>query len=207
MATVRVLLALAAYFGWDVHQMDVETAFLNADLDTEVYMKIPGGMDDYIKAFLQSKDLDSNGNHGQVLRLRKSLYGLKQSPREWNRDIDTKLRKLGYRQSEADPNLYIPTFKNGCFILLYVDDMLLVGPTDGILNVKQMILSLYKMKDLGPAALFLGIQIERLLDGRIKLSQTHYIDKLLDRFGMTNCNKAHLPMKRDLQAGDDDDIL
>ena len=81
--------------------------------------------------------MDPNDYHGlkSVLRLHKSLYSLKQSLREWNRDIDSKLRKIGFRQSEADSSLYIPTFENGCFILLYVDDMLLVGPTEGILNV------------------------------------------------------------------------
>jgi hypothetical protein len=128
------------------------------------------------------------------------------SPREWNKDIDDKLKKLGFRQCEADSNLYIPTFKNGCFLLLYVDDILLIGPSDGIENVKRMLKQLYKMKDLGPASLFLGIEIERLPDGRIKLSQTRYIETLLERFGMTDCNRVRLPMKKDLQNSEDDHL-
>ena len=203
--TLRILIALTAYFGWDIHQLDVETAFLNADLDTEVYMKIPQGMEELIHKWLQSQGLNPNGDLGgrkPVLRLRKSLYGLKQSPREWNKDIDSKLKELGFRQCDADPNLYIPTFENGCFLLLYVDDILLVGTPDSIVNVKNMIKPLYKMKDCGLATLFLGIRIERLPDGRIKLSQTHYIEKLLERFGMKYCNPTHLPMKRELRKSD-----
>src|SRR5947207_13900195 len=111
--TFQMLMALAAYFEWDIHQLDVETAFLNADLDAEVYMKVPPGMEDLIKEFLVSKGLDPNGDYAEklVLRLRKSIYGLKQAPLEWNKDIDGKLKKLGFRQCEADPNLYIPTFE------------------------------------------------------------------------------------------------
>ena len=179
----KMLVALAAYFGWDMYQLDIITAFLNADLDSEVYMEIPLGMEALVKAFLISKGLNPDSDLGEnrpVLRLRKSLYGLKQSPLEWNKDIDRKLKKLGFRQCEADPSLYIPTFENGCFLLLYVDDILLVGPTEGINNVKQMIGPLYKFKDLGPARLFLGIEIERLSEGRIKISQTRYIKKLLE---------------------------
>jgi hypothetical protein len=203
-----MLVALTAYFDWDMHQLDIETAFLNADLDSEVYMEIPLGMEALVRAFLISKGLNPDSDLGErpVLRLWKSLYGLKQSPLEWNKDIDGKLKKLGFRQCEADPSLYIPTFENGCFLLLYVDDILLVGPIEGIENVKQMVKPLYKVKDLGPARLFLGIEIERLPDGRIKLSQTRYIEKLLERFGMTGCNTTHLPMKRDLQSSDDNPL-
>jgi Reverse transcriptase (RNA-dependent DNA polymerase) len=161
-----------------------------------------------IKEFLKSNNLKQEdlGNRKVVLRLRKSLYGLKQSPHEWNKDIDGKLKKLGFRQSEADSNLYISTFKNGCFLLLYVDDILLVGPSDGIRNVKSMIMSLYDMKDLGQATLFLGVEIERMPDGRIKLSQSRYIDRMLERFNMTSCNGIQLPLKDDLHASDQDPL-
>src|SRR5436190_13692167 len=179
--TFRILVALAAYFGWDMHQLDIITAFLNADLDSEVYMEIPLGMEALVRAFLILKDLNPDSDLGEnrpVLQLRKSLYGLKQSPLEWNKDIDRKLKKLCFRQCKADPSLYIPTFENGCFLLLYVDDILLVGPTEGINNVKQIIRLLYKFKDLGPARLFLKIKIERLSESQIKISQTCYIEKL-----------------------------
>jgi reverse transcriptase-like protein len=109
-----------------------------------------------------------------------------------------KLRNLGFRQCEADENLYIPTFENGCFLLLYVDDILLVGPIDGIINAKKMVMPLYKMRDL-------GVEIDRLPDGRIKLSQTRYIKKLLERFDMVGCDGVQLPMKKDIHAAIPDD--
>ena len=200
LTTLRMLIALAAHFKWEIHQLDISTAFLNANLDAEVYMQVPEGMEDIIKKFLASKGLTPENCNNQVaLRLLKSIYGLKQSPHEWNKDIDTKLKGLGFRCCEADPNLYIPTFENGCFLLLYVDDILLLGPSDGISNVKRMIMPLYKMKDLGPAIYYLGIDIQRLPNGRIKLSQTRYIERIIERFGMMDCHGTKTPMKKDLQ--------
>ena len=144
---------------------------------------------------LQSQGLNPDSDLGgrkPVLRLRKSLYaGLKQSPREWNKDIDSKPKDLGFRYCDTDPNLYIPTFENGCFLLLYVDDILLVGTPDSIANVKNMIKPLYKIKDCGPATQFLGIRVEILPNGQIKLSQSHYVEKLLEHFGMKDCNPTH----------------
>ena len=79
-----MLIALAAYFGWDIHQLDIDTAFLNAKLDTKVYMKIPPGMEDLIREFLESQHLNLNDldEREPVLQLLKLLYSLKQSPRE-----------------------------------------------------------------------------------------------------------------------------
>ena len=142
--------------------MNIETIFLNTDLDIKIYMKMSDKMNDHVKEFLQSKDLDSNNYHNlkSVLCLYKSLYELKQSSCEWNKNIDVKLKRLDFHQSEADLSLYILIFENNCFILLYVNDILLVESTKRILKIKQMIHSLYKMKDLDPATLFLSIQIE-----------------------------------------------
>jgi Reverse transcriptase (RNA-dependent DNA polymerase)/Integrase core domain len=204
--TFRLLVALASFFKWEIHQVDVVTAFLNAPLDVETYMKIPDGMEDIVHSFLKSKGLTRGtlGDNVLSLRLLKSLYGLKQSPLEWYKNIDAKLRKLGFRQCDTDRNLYIPTFENGCLLLLHVDDILLVGPKQGIAYVKSMIFKLYKMKDMGRASLYLGVEITHLPGGAIKLSQTSYIEKTLERFGLSNCNGVKLPMKKDLQESSDD---
>ena len=206
LTTFRMLIALASFFGWDVHQLDICTAFLNAKLEAEVFMEVPEGMEYHTDKFLTSKGLthDTLGDNKVVLRLLKSLYGLKQSSHEWNKDIDKKLKTLGFQQCDADPNLYIPTFKDGCFLLLYVDDILLVGPSHGIRTVKNMIMPLYKMRDLGPATLYLGIEINRLSDGRIKLSQTQYIEKTLERYNMLDCNGVLLPLKKELDSTDEE---
>ena len=166
MTTVRMLLILTVYYQWNIHQMNVETVFLNTDLDTEIYMKMSDEMNNYVKEFLWSKNLDSDDYDDlkSVLHLHKSLYELKQFSCEWNKNINVKLKRLDFCWSEADFSLYIFIFENSCFILFYVNDILLVESTERILKIKQMIHSLYKMKNLSWTALFLSIQIEWLSD-------------------------------------------
>ena len=170
--------------------------FLNADLNTEIYMKMSDEMNNHVEEFLQLKNLNSVNycSSKLVLQFCKFLYDLKQFSCEWNKNIDIKLKKLDFCQSEADSSLYILTF-DSCFILLYMNNMLLVKLTERILKIKQMIYFLYKIKDLNSAALFLSIQIKHLFNSQIKLSQTHYIKKLLECFNMIKCNKIHLLIK------------
>jgi hypothetical protein len=158
-------MALALYFSWDIYLLDITTAFLNASLDTKVYIKLPKRTDEIIDRFLALKGLKHKdiGDKKIVLHLLKSLYGLKQSLYEWNTNINGKLIELGFCKCEADENLYILMFENGCFLLLYVD-VLLVGPLKGIENVKQMIFLLYKIRDLELAILFLDVEIDRWPD-------------------------------------------
>ena len=99
--SVRFVIALASNNGLKLHQMDTTTAFLNGDLKEEVYMKQPDG-------FL------ANGQEHLVCRLRKSLYGLKQSPRCRNQALDTQLNLMGFKQSTSDPCIYTSTTESGC---------------------------------------------------------------------------------------------
>jgi len=125
MATFRLILALAAQYGWDVDHMDVVTAFLNPRSDPDnIYMEMPLGID-----WLASNRSASNGSassgstsSGSVLILRKALYGLKQVPRLWYEDIDGYLQSIGFRQSAEDPNLYL---QQGVLLVQYVDDLLI----------------------------------------------------------------------------------
>ena len=113
--SIRLLLSVAAAFDFEVEQMDVKTTFLHGDLEEEIYMKQPEGF-----AVKGKKEL--------VCKFKKSLYGLKQSPRMWYQKFDTSIRGLGFTRSKADHCVY---FKLICdrvmYFLLYVDDMLLVG--------------------------------------------------------------------------------
>ena len=126
MATFRLILALAAQYGWDVNHMDVVTAFLNPKIDRDnIYMEMPLGVD-----WLVLDGNVSNGSasdvgsvsDGSVLILRKALYGLKQAPRLWYEDIDGYLQSIGFRQSAEDPNLYL---QQGVLLVLYMDDLLI----------------------------------------------------------------------------------
>jgi len=111
------------------------------------------------------------------------LYGLKQAPRLWYKEINYFLLTIGFGQSTTNPNLYI---KPSIFLLLYVDDLLIVCSTNDNreMDVKKQLQSKYRMADLGKARRFLGLEIEWLDDGTITLSQQNYIDTIVKRFGM-----------------------
>jgi hypothetical protein len=118
MESVRLLLALAAQEGWHVHHMNVKSAFLNDDLKEEVYVhQLPG--------------FAISDKEGKVLRLRKTLYGLRQAPRAWNAKLDFTLRRMGFEQSPHEAAVY--RRGNGGNVLLvgmYVDDLVITGTKD-----------------------------------------------------------------------------
>ena len=108
-----LLSQLQQFFGWKLHQMDVKTAFLNGEVEQEVYIEQPEGFVTHDKI-------------SHVCKLKKALYGLKQAPRAWYGRIDIFLQSLGFSKSIADPNLYIKIIQNHPVILvLYVDDLFL----------------------------------------------------------------------------------
>jgi hypothetical protein len=175
LTTLHLLLALCASNHWKVRHLDVVMAFLNPKIDNEnIYMELPAGMD----------WVDKRTPKGAKVRLLKSLYGLKQSPRIWYQAINTFLLSLDLKQSSADPNLYVKD--RVLLLLLYVDDILIVSMSDNssLSPADEVITALknkYKMSDLGEARRFLGLEINRNEDG-ISLSQGSYIDTLLKRF-------------------------
>lgn len=111
--TVRVLLALATYYDWEVEQMDVKTALLNPVVKEEVYMTIPEGYAEY-------SDMPSQDGSYRVLRLLKALYGLKQAPRAWYENITKFFLEAGMSRLHEDPSLF---FSNDLIIVIYVDDL------------------------------------------------------------------------------------
>jgi hypothetical protein len=115
MESVCVLLALAAQEGWEVHHMDVKSAFLNGDLKEEVYMRQPPS---YAIA----------GEEGKVYRLRKAPYGLCQAPRAWNAKLDATLKKMGFKQSAHEAAVYRRgNERNVLLVGVYVDDLIITG--------------------------------------------------------------------------------
>jgi hypothetical protein len=113
--SIRAIMSLAASMGWSLHQMDVKIAFLNGEIEEEVYIEQPQGFE------VHSKDT-------HVCRLKKYLYGLKQAPRAWYARIDSYLMRLGFSKSHADPNLYYKVVNNAPMILLlYFNDLFLIG--------------------------------------------------------------------------------
>ncbi|KAJ9561710.1 hypothetical protein OSB04_006870 [Centaurea solstitialis] len=168
-----------------IWQMDVKTAFLNGKLTEDVYMEQPEGFED-------------PKNPNKVCKLLKSIYGLKQASRSWNLHFDERIKEFGFTKSEFEPCVYTK-FSGSIvtFLVLYVDDILLIGndvPT--LQSVKSWLSKCFQMKDLGEAAYILGIKIYRNRSKRlIGLSQSTYIDKILKKFRMDESKKGFIPMQ------------
>ena len=182
--SIRIILAIAAYFDYEIWQMDVKTAFLNGNLVEDVYMIQPEG-------FVDPK------NAGKVCKLQKSIYGLKQASRSWNIRFDEVVQEFGFTKIESESCVYKKVSGSSLvFLILYVDDILLIGNDIPMLeSVKTSLKNSFSMKDLGEAAYILGIKIYRDRSKRlIGLSQSTYLDKVLERFGMEEAKKGFLPM-------------
>ncbi|KZV49059.1 hypothetical protein F511_11010 [Dorcoceras hygrometricum] len=120
--SIRVILAIAALRNYSVHQMDVKTAFLNGDLEEEIYMEQPEGF-------------SAPGQENKVCKLVKSLYGLKQAPKQWHEKFDKSMIDSGFKVNECDRCVYIKDSEDGYVILcIYVDDMLIIGSNIRWLN-------------------------------------------------------------------------
>lgn len=180
--TVRVALALAAQMKWPVFQFDVKSAFLNGDLQEEVYVSQPDGF--VIK-----------GKESKVYKLRKALYGLKQAPRAWYSKIDAYFQNSGFVRSENEPTLYLKKQVNDLLLVcLYVDDMIYMGSSSSLVfKFKENMMKTFEMTDLGKLHYFLGVEIIQAADG-IFISQKKYAIDLLRKFKMLNCNSTATPM-------------
>ena len=180
--TIRVVLSLAGHFGWPIFQMDVKSAFLNGDLQEEVYVEQPPG-------FVLS------GKEDMIYRLHKALYGLKQAPRAWYQRIDSFFGKLGLHRSHVDSNLY--TLLEGALIvviIIYVDDLIITGShTSRIRSVMADLSREFEMTDLGLLHYFLGFEVWQTPQG-IFLSQHKYCLEILRRFGMVSSRSVSSPM-------------
>ena len=169
--SIRTIIALATSMGWRLHQMDVKTAFLNGEIEEEVYIKQPDGF------VIHEKE-------SHVCRLNKSLNGLKQAPQDGYARIDGHLMSLGFSKSVVDPNMYYKTVNGESLILvLYVDDLFLTGAESLIVECKYALAFEFEMKDLGMMHYFLGLEVWQRID-EIFLSQGKYTVEILNKFGM-----------------------
>ncbi|XP_076897797.1 uncharacterized protein LOC143551198 [Bidens hawaiensis] len=180
--SIRLVLAIAALRNLEIHQMDVKTAFLNGDLDEEIYIEQPEGF-------------SSPGKKGKVCKLVKSLYGLKQAPKQWHLKFDHVMLNNGFQINECDKCVYVKDTPSGYVVLrLYVDDMLIFGSNENMIkSTKDMLKARFDMKDLGLADVILGVQITRAQNGLI-LSQFHYVDKILEKFNKDDTRVASTPI-------------
>ena len=174
--SIRILLAVATALDYEIWQMDVKTAFLNGELEEDIYMQQP-------KGFI------ALGQEHIVCKLHRSIYGLKQASRSWN---------IRFEKSPDEPCVYKKI--QGIvvvFLVLYVDDILLIGNSVKVLSdVKGYLKKQFDMKDLGEANYILGIKLLRDRKNKVlALSQASYIDKIVTRFGMENSKRGLLPFR------------
>lgn len=188
LATLRVILVKAALNGEFIETIDISNAYLNGEIEElyEVFMRQPPGFEE-------------RGPDGEkwVCRLRKGLYGLKQSGRLWNQKLTIELERLGFTAIKSDPAVYIME-KQGVRIIMpvFVDDITITSKNRAQIQwVKDSLAQVFKLKDLGPTKFLLGIQIDYDQANRtISLSQRQYIIDILTRFKMSDCSPVTTPM-------------
>ena len=188
--TIRTLLAFANVHDLEIHHMDVKTAFLNGKLDCDIFMEQPEG-------FVDVKHPD------YVCKLKKGLYGLKQSARCWNGTIDEFLKSRGYHPNGADECVYIKTVKKEdghiSFVILaiYVDDIIPITNDAALLaEEKTVICDKFDMVDNGEISFCLGLSIKRdRVNKIITISQQNYTENILSRFQMDKCRPVATPLE------------
>ena len=179
---IRMFLALSSFQNFKVFQMDVKSAFLNGDLEEEVYIEQPDG-------FILGNDPNL------VCRLKKALYGLKQAPRAWYYRLDKYLHQQGFSKGSADSNLYIKVENDKLLILVvYVDDIIFGSNEEEMSQNFALIMQKeFEMSLLGELTYFLGLQIQQK-EGGIFLSQTKYLKQILKKYGMEDAKPVCTPM-------------
>ena len=180
--TVRFILSLAASKGWEVHHLDVKTAFLHGDLKEEVYVSQPEGF-------------EVKGQEGKVYKLNKALYGLRQAPRAWNEKLNKVLGDLNFIKCAKEPALYRRQDKEHLLLVaVYVDDLLVTGTSlEMVIDFKRGMSARFEMSDLGKLTYYLGIEVNQHAGG-ITLKQERYAKKILEETRMQDCNMVHVPM-------------
>ena len=178
--SLKLILALASESHFDV----IKAAYLNADLDKDIYVNVPEGDKNYKKGFW---------------KLNKALYGLKQSGRQWNETITNFLKKTGFEQLKSEPCIFKKVNKEGkiiCIVGLYVDNMIITGINYEIKRTIKLIRKKYKMSNFGPINFLLGIKVDKH-GYNYSISQLAYIENILSRFNVNNIRKAKTPCTGD----------
>lgn len=189
----KLVFALAILNNYYIYKIDMVSAFTQGGIDTQLYLIPPKGLNSILKLNNSTSDL-------KYLLLNKALYGLKQSARIWHFTLIKVLKELGFKPLYADSCIFIN--KNTSIIIcIYVDDLAILGLDKS--EIKSLINSIkehFNIKDLGPISDFLGIEVNiDYTEGILKLSQTKYINKILEKYNLLNCNPIYTPVDTKLK--------
>jgi len=181
-SVIRLLLATSMHQDWKIQHLDIKCAYLYGELTEQIYMELPPGYND---------------SHTKVAKLKRPIYGLKQSGRNWNSAIDKFLTDNRFQRLKSNNCIY--TYDNDLILTIYVDDILLFSKDISKLEqVKKLLMSKYEVRDLGIVSYLLGISIS-FTEQTMKLSQEKYIQKLINEYGMNECKSAKTPIEPGLK--------
>ena len=181
--TIRLLIALAVAEKWEIHHMDVKTAFLHGELIEEVYVTQPEG---FVK----------KGEEHKVYKLKKALYGLRQAPRAWNTKLNQILKELKFVKCTKESSVYRKEERGDLLIVaIYVDDLFITGNSmKAIKKFKASMSEKFEMSDLGLLTYYLGIEVKQSKEG-IVIKQEAYARRILEEANMSDCNSVSIPME------------
>ncbi|KAL4319314.1 hypothetical protein GQ457_18G017080 [Hibiscus cannabinus] len=191
--TIKLLIAIAGQLGWNVFHLDVNSTFLNRELEEDIYVCQPEG-------FVVP------GKEHQVYKLKRALYGLKQAPRAWYYKIDSYLQKLGFQRCVNEATLYLKKEKNANLLIisLYIDDLLVMGSNDkAVSEFKLSMQKEFEMSDLGLMSYFLGMEINQSKAG-IFISQNKYALDVLKKIKLESCKGVDSPLPSNLKLSKND---
>ena len=190
MNTVRVLLFIAARNDWSLHQMDGKNAFLNGELNEEVYMQLPPGFEE-------------NLSMDKMCKLLKSRYGLKQSPLAWFDRFSRAIRMDGYSKGQSNHTMFYRHLNGGGVIILivYADGIIIIGSNEAeIQRLKGVLSTEFEVKDLGKLKYFLGMEVARSKEG-IAVSHRKYTLDHLGEVGMLGSKQTNVPIDFNHKTG------
>lgn len=177
-----MVVALAAHNSWPIFQLDVKSAFLHGDLQEQVFIDQPPG---YMKSGCEDK----------VYRFKKALYGSKQAPHAWYIRIETYFLEEGFEKCPFEHTLFVKSGEGRKLLIvcLYVDDLIYTWNDFNMFErFKQSMMLEFDMYDLGKMHYFLGMEVVQSKVG-IFISQKKYVQEILNKFQMSNCNRAATP--------------
>ena len=184
MSTIRAVLTMAAQCNWEIHQVDIKSAYLHVEIKEDIYMRAPPG---YLKP----------GDEGKVLKLLRSLYGLKQAGFEWSEELAKVFVELGFTHSQIDQAVYFKKSQDEHMVItVSIDDMAVTSRyLTHVERFKDDLRKHFEISDLGELTWLLGLKVERDRAAQtITLTQKAYIETILERFCLVEAKAATTPM-------------
>jgi hypothetical protein len=205
-SSIRLVASLAAQYGMKIKQFDVKTAYLNGELEEEIFMEAPKGLEKFLGEISESEGNSSTGlkakrmlqefrKGDKVCLLKKSLYGLRQAGRSWYCKLNKTLKNYGAIPTASDPCLFrIGSGEDVTLIAIYVDDILVASrDLKRISEIRRMLADQFEIKDLGDVKHCLGVEFSQV-DGQVTMHQRGYVADVLERFGMSECKPVGTPV-------------